>query len=93
MYIYYFLGLYLIVINAAGFFTMALDKKRSRQGAWRIPEKTLFLIALAGGSPGSIAGMYHFRHKTKHKAFVLGMPIILIIQLILIILLRYYGIK
>lgn len=86
MYIYYFLGLYLIVINAAGFFSMALDKKRARQGAWRIPEKSLFLIALAGGSPGSIAGMYRFRHKTKHKTFVLGMPLVFIIQVILLLL-------
>ena len=62
---------------------MGIDKRRAIRHEWRIPEATLFLIALLGGSMGSIAGMQLFRHKTKHTAFVIGMPCILIIQIIL----------
>lgn len=78
-----FVIIYGCVINLAGFLSMGLDKNRAKRGAWRIPERTLFLIAILGGSPGSILGMQLFRHKTKHKQFVLGMPAILVIQLIL----------
>lgn len=60
---------------------MGIDKRRARRGAFRIPEANLFLTALVGGSIGCIAGMYTFRHKTKHMSFVLGMPAILIVQL------------
>lgn len=49
---------------------------------WRVPEKTLFLLALAGGSAGALAGMYVFRHKTKHLKFVIGLPLILILQVL-----------
>lgn len=73
---------YLIVINIAGFLSMGIDKQKARKGLWRIPEKTLFLIATLGGSIGSILGMHLFRHKTRHTSFVIGMPLILIIQLI-----------
>lgn len=75
--------IYLIAINMAGFFAMLADKQRARKNKWRIKEQTLFLIALAGGSAGSIAGMYLFRHKTKHWYFVLGMPLILVLQIAL----------
>ncbi len=74
---------YWMIINIVAFFLMGIDKKRARTGAWRIPEKTLFLSAILGGSIGSICGMQLFRHKTKHKSFVIGMPAILIVQLIL----------
>ncbi|MBQ7839821.1 MAG: DUF1294 domain-containing protein [Lachnospiraceae bacterium] len=73
---------YVIIINIAGFCAMGLDKHRAKKNAWRIPEKRLFLFALAGGSIGSILGMYVFRHKTKHWYFVWGMPAILIIQIV-----------
>lgn len=59
---------------------MGIDKWKARKQAWRIPEKTLFLISILGGSIGSIAGMYTFHHKTKHWYFVIGMPLILIVQ-------------
>lgn len=72
--------IYLITINAAGFLIMLIDKKKAIRHQWRIPEKTLFLIALMGGSAGSILGMYTFRHKTKHMSFVIGMPLILALQ-------------
>lgn len=72
---------YWIIINIVAFFLMGIDKKKARTGAWRIPEKTLFLSAILGGSIGSICGMQLFRHKTKHKSFVIGMPAILVVQL------------
>ncbi len=74
-------AVYLILINAAAFAAMGADKARARRRAWRIPEKTLFLLSLFGGSIGSLAGMYTFRHKTRHMKFVIGMPLILILQL------------
>jgi uncharacterized membrane protein YsdA (DUF1294 family) len=73
---------YLLAVNALAFALMGVDKAKARRGAWRIPEKVLFLSALAGGSVGAIAGMFAFRHKTKHLRFVLGLPAILLAQLI-----------
>lgn len=78
--------IYLIIINLIGFTSMGIDKYKAAHHKWRISEKTLFIIALAGGSLGSIAGMQIFRHKTKHPSFYIGMPIILIAQLIIAIL-------
>ena len=75
---------YLICINLAAFALMGLDKRRARHRQWRIPEKLLFLAALLGGSVGAWAGMYVFRHKTRHWYFVVGMPVILLAQLLLI---------
>ena len=72
--------LYLILINLIAFSLMGVDKSRARRHKWRIPEKTLFLSALLGGSIGAIAGMQVFRHKTKHWYFVVGMPLILVCQ-------------
>lgn len=72
--------LYLILVNLIAFALMGVDKSRARRHKWRIPEKTLFLSALLGGSIGSIAGMQVFRHKTKHWYFVIGMPAILVLQ-------------
>jgi uncharacterized membrane protein YsdA (DUF1294 family) len=73
---------YLLAVNLLAFALMGADKAKARRGAWRIPEKVLFLSALAGGSVGAIAGMFAFRHKTKHLRFVLGLPAILLAQLI-----------
>lgn len=71
---------YLLFLNILGFSLMGADKRKARRHQWRIPEKTLFLTALLGGSAGTLAGMYFFRHKTRHWYFVLGMPVILILQ-------------
>lgn len=72
--------IYLVIMNIIGFASMGIDKSKAKRGAWRIPEKTLFLIAILGGSVGSILGMKQFRHKTKHKSFTIGMPAILLVQ-------------
>lgn len=78
-----YLAVYLVMINLAAFALMGVDKSRARRHAWRIPEKTLFLSAVFGGSLGAILGMQVFHHKTKHWHFVVGMPLIFALQLAL----------
>ena len=80
----YFLW-YLLLINAAAFILMLVDKRKARKKRWRIPERTLILSAALGGSIGALLGMYTFRHKTKHLKFTLGIPAILIAQISLAI--------
>ena len=77
--------LYLIIVNAAAFLLMLADKLKAKRGAWRIPEATLMGMAAIGGSVGALAGMYLFRHKTKHIKFTLGIPVILIAQIAMVI--------
>ena len=76
-----YLLVYLLIINAAGFLLMRSDKARARKKHWRIPESTLMTVAALGGSVGSLLGMYIFRHKTRHRKFTLGIPVILMVQL------------
>ena len=78
--------IYLLIINAAGVVLMLADKIKAKKHLWRIPEATLFLTAVLGGSAGCLLGMYAFRHKTKHLKFTLGMPLILAAQIIICIL-------
>ena len=73
--------LYLLIVNAVAFLLMLVDKQSARKKLWRIPESTLLLTAAIGGSIGSLAGMFVFRHKTKHLKFTLGIPAILIAQI------------
>lgn len=82
-----FIIIYLIIINIVGFAIMGIDKRKAIKRAFRIPEATLFIVALIGGSIGSILGMNVFRHKTRHWYFVFGMPAILVLQIVLVILL------
>lgn len=79
--------LYLLIINAFGFALMLADKYKARKNLWRIPESTLMLIAVLGGSVGSLLGMYTVRHKTKHRKFTVGIPLILAVQIALAVLL------
>ena len=76
---------WVLVFSLADFLLMGVDKRRARRGAWRVPEKTFFLVALLGGSPGAILGMRLFHHKTRHWYFKWGLPAILIAQLALAI--------
>lgn len=85
------LTVYLVVTNIIGFFLMGIDKYKAKKRAFRIPEATLFTIAVIGGSIGTTLGMFIFRHKTRHWYFLYGMPAILIIQLALAFLLFYYA--
>ena len=86
-------GIYLLILNILGFAFMGIDKRRAIRSAFRIPEATLFAIAILGGSIGSILGMHLFRHKTKHWYFLFGMPIILILQIALVVLLYFSPIE
>ena len=89
IYMPYFI-IYLIVINLIGILIMYVDKRKAMYGRWRIPEKTLIIIALLGGSIGCMVGMKLFRHKTQKIKFVLGYPTILIAETIII---AYFLIK
>ena len=82
-----FLIIYFVIINIVGFALMGIDKRKAIKRTFRIPEATLFIVALIGGSIGSILGMQVFRHKTRHWYFVFGMPAILVIQIVLLVLL------
>ena len=81
--------IYLIVINLIGFYMMWSDKRRAKWGKWRIPENTLFIVTALGGGIGTIAGMYTFRHNTKKLKFTIGLPTILILEIILVIYLQF----
>ncbi len=83
--LFYISLIYILILNITGFAIMGIDKSRAKNNKWRVKEKTLFLIAAVGGSLGSIFGMQYFRHKTKHQSFVIGMPLILILQVVVII--------
>ena len=77
--------LYLLIVNAAGFLLMLVDKRKAQKKLWRTPERTLMLTAAIGGSVGILSGMYTFRHKTKHLKFTLGIPVILILQILAVV--------
>ena len=79
--------IYLVSVNALAFLLMLVDKYKARKNLWRIRESTLFIVAIIGGSIGALIGMYTIRHKTKQLSFTLGMPIILVLQLILFVML------
>ena len=74
--------IYLLVVNAVGFSVMLYDKYLARNNLWRIPEKSLFGVAILGGSLGCLLGMYTVRHKTKHLKFTIGIPAILAVQVL-----------
>ena len=93
------LACYLLIMNLVTFFVFGLDKwkakrKQTRESVRRIPEKTLFLLSIFGGSVGALLGMRIWHHKTLHKSFRLGIPLILILQLLLplvIVLFRFFS--
>ena len=78
---------YIVMMNLVSFALMGIDKYKAKKKAWRIPEATLFLFAIFGGSIGSILGMFLFHHKTRHWYFRFGLPLILILQLVCLYLL------
>ncbi len=77
-----YLVYYLLFINLLALMLMGVDKHRAKRHRWRIPERTLLLTAVLGGSIGGIAGMLLFRHKTKHAKFYIGLPVILGVQIV-----------
>ena len=83
MKVYLVAAVYLVLMNLIGLAVMGIDKRKAKRHAWRIPERALFGVSLLGGSVGTWAGMYLFRHKTKHWYFVVGMPMIFLAQILL----------
>lgn len=84
---YYLLTVYLIIINLVEILLMYVDKRRAISNKWRIPEKTLLLVAFAGGSFGGFAGMKLFRHKIRNVKFRIGLPVMLAIHIVAVVLL------
>ena len=80
---------YLLIVNAAAFLLMLIDKIKAKKNRWRIKESTLMLSAAIGGSIGALAGMYTFRHKTLHRKFTIGIPAILILQIAAVVYILY----
>lgn len=83
--IYYIIGIYIIVINLIGFVIMGYDKRKAKNHEWRVRERTIFMIGFFGGCIGILLGMKFYRHKTKHKQFVYGIPLILLVQIFAIV--------
>lgn len=77
---------YLMVINIVTFLVYGIDKIKAKQGSWRISEATLLIFAVIGGSIGALLGMKVWHHKTMHKKFKYGLPLILLVQIVLIYL-------
>jgi uncharacterized membrane protein YsdA (DUF1294 family) len=75
---------YLLIINVFGFLIMWYDKSKAKKHKWRVPERRLFLVAGLFGSAGVFAGMLFFRHKTKHPAFIYGIPLILFVDIMIL---------
>ena len=89
-YIYIAIVLYILIISVIGWILPIVDKKRAKKNEWRIKEQTLFIVSILGGSLAMYASMKKYRHKTKHKRFMIGIPAIIVMQLIIIILVVYY---
>lgn len=82
--------IYIIFINLIGLSFMYIDKRKAIKNKWRVRENTLMFISLIGGSLGVLLGMHNFRHKTKHKKFTIGVPLLLIVNIFFIILIIKY---
>ena len=76
---------YLIIINILSFIVMGIDKRNAIKNKYRVSEKSLFILSIFGGSIGTFLAMFTFRHKIRKKAFIIGIPLIIIIQLYLLL--------
>lgn len=85
-----YLMYYLIIINIAAWIMYGLDKWKAKSGAWRIPERTLLLTALAGGSVGALAGMLLFHHKTRKPKFMIGVPVMFAAHCVIVGVIVYH---
>lgn len=81
--IYDLVTVYMLIMSIVGFVTMGVDKRKAINRGWRIPERTLILIAFIGGALGSFLGMHLFRHKTKHMKFIILIPLALLMNILL----------
>ncbi|MFD2627935.1 DUF1294 domain-containing protein [Oceanobacillus kapialis] len=80
---------YLLGVNVITFIIMGMDKQKARKEKYRIPERTFWLLAIVGGALGAIIGMQRYRHKTKHRAFMWGMPILFLVNVASVLYLLY----
>ena len=83
--------IYFVVVNFLSILMFFIDKKKAEKNLWRISEKALILVSILGGSVGALIGMYTFKHKTKKLKFTVGIPVILILQIVLITYLNTIG--
>lgn len=74
--------IYLVIVNIVAFVMYGIDKYKAQHDQWRISEKALMISAAVGGSVGALLGMRFFHHKTKHKLFTIGVPLILCVHLV-----------
>ncbi|MFB4166677.1 DUF1294 domain-containing protein [Virgibacillus sp. JSM 102003] len=81
--------LFLIGVNGLAFMLMRIDKQKAIRHKYRIPERTFWGIAILGGAFGALLGMKRYRHKTKHRLFILGMPTLIVIHIILLVYITY----
>ncbi len=84
------MAVYLLIINALGFIIMLYDKNLAKNHQTRVPESSLFAIAVFGGSIGVWMAMYTVRHKKRHRSFRVGIPTIIVIQLVLAFFVWYF---
>lgn len=85
-----YITIYIIIINIITYITYAYDKNQAKNHKWRVRESTLLLLALFMGSIGALTAMYTLRHKTKHKKFTLGIPLLLFINILTLFLMKMY---
>ena len=88
-----FLTYYLLIMNFLTWVIYGLDKGRAKSGKWRIPERTLLILAAIGGSVGALIGMLMFRHKTRKAKFVILVPVLLVIPCVLVGLVWQWTLK
>lgn len=87
MNLYYYLSIYLLLLNGYMFLLMAFDKRRAKRRGRRVPEKRIFLLSALGGAFGTWLGMRAWRHKTNHRSFVVGIPYLIALNLIIVLVL------
>lgn len=81
--------IYLTFVNIITFIIYGVDKWKAKNNQWRIPEKRLLFLAVIGGSVGALTGIYIFHHKTLHKKFTIGVPVILMLQMLFVYSILY----
>ena len=79
---------YLIIINFISFILVAIDKRKAIKNRYRISEKTFFIFSFIGGSLGTLLGMFQFHHKTKKLKFLIGIPILLLFNILVLYLIK-----
>ncbi len=83
----YIIFYYILIINLVTLIVFGIDKYKAKRKLWRIPEAALFILSIAGGSLGALCAMFLFNHKTKHWSFLIGIPLILVLQIALTVIL------